>query len=71
MKKFALSLIAGAAFLTLSSIVVPPLTDRAEAQRCGSSYVKCELRNPGQFWTILNLRQQAKVLRKRRERGYR
>jgi hypothetical protein len=71
MKKLALSVIAGVAFLMLGSILVPPLTEQAGAQRCGSSYVKCELRNPGQFWAILNPRQQTKVLRKRRERGYR
>ena len=55
------------AFLMLGSILVPPLTEQAGAQRCGSSYVKCELRNPGQFWAILNPRQQTKVLRKRRD----
>jgi hypothetical protein len=67
MKMFASALVLGSALLTFSPIAAPQLGGTtAQAQRCGSSYVRCERRNPGQFWSILSPRQKMKVLNRRR-----
>ena len=66
MKMFASALV-GSALLTFSPIAAPQLGGTtAQAQRCGSSYIRCERRNPGQFWSILSPRQKMKVLNRRR-----
>jgi hypothetical protein len=67
MRMFASALVLGSALLTVSPVAAPQLGGTtAQAQRCGSSYVRCEMRNPGQFWSILSPRQKMKVLNRRR-----
>jgi hypothetical protein len=67
MKKLAMAFVMGGSILAFAPIAAPQLSGHvAQAQRCGSSYVICERRNPGKFWGILSSRQQQKALRKRK-----
>jgi hypothetical protein len=70
MKKLAVVFVMGGLILAFASIAAPQISGHtAKAQRCGSSYVRCERRNPGQFWSILSERQKVKVITgKRRHR---
>jgi len=71
MKMFASALVLGSVLLTFSPIAAPQLGGTtAHAQRCGSSYVRCEKRNPGQFWSILSPRQKMKVITGKRRTRY-
>jgi hypothetical protein len=48
----------GGSILAFAPIAAPQISGHtAKAQICGSGYVRCERRNPGQFWSILSERQ--------------